>query len=242
MICRKCNIDKPIDQYDTYFHSTQQKTRTRKYCNTCFKEQKKQWREKVKELKITQPVTPEPPTIDFSTNPDYCLCIDCNEYKLISTDFYLHKGGNPITKRCKDCQRTLDRKEADERRRENGGSLMIPQKPNVYFDNYQMENTFELMRLFGYLYDVETGIWYKPGWKEIVDGKPVFVVIKEKRKNKPKKIKARIMNDELLMKMIEMRKRKLTYGQIADRLNISDTTVRKYLVEYEEQNGTHQGG
>jgi len=149
-------------------------------------------------------------------------------------DYYLHRGGKPITKRCKVCQKIQDQQRADESRRENGGSMMVPQKPNIYFDDYQRQNTFELMELMGYLYDEGTGIWHKPGWKEIINGKPVFVVIKEKMKNKPKKIKSRIMNEEILQKMIELRKRKLTYVQIADKLNLSDTTVRKYLVEYGE--------
>jgi len=234
MICRKCNIDKPVDQYDTYFHSTQKKNRTRKYCNTCFIEQKRKYRESIRMKKITQPVSPEPATIDYSNNPDYYLCVGCNQYKLLLVDYYLHRGGKPITKRCKVCQKIQDQQRADESRRENGGSMMVPQKPNIYFDDYQRQNTFELMELMGYLYDEGTGIWHKPGWKEIINGKPVFVVIKEKMKNKPKKIKSRIMNEEILQKMIELRKRKLTYVQIADKLNLSDTTVRKYLVEYGE--------
>ena len=234
MICRKCNIDKPINEYDSYFHSTQQKMRIRKYCNSCFKEQKRIYREMVRQSKISQPVSPEPATIDYSNNPDYYLCVGCNQYKLLLVDYYLHRGGKPITKRCKVCQKIQDQQRADESRRENGGSMMVPQKPNIYFDDYQRQNTFELMELMGYLYDEGTGIWHKPGWKEIINGKPVFVVIKEKMKNKPKKIKSRIMNEEILQKMIELRKRKLTYVQIADKLNLSDTTVRKYLVEYGE--------
>ena len=46
--------------------------------------------------------------------------------------------------------------------------------------------------------------------------------------------------DRQYQQMIELRKRKLTYVQIADKLKISDTTARKYLVEYEKQNGTYR--
>ncbi len=236
MICRKCNLDKPLDQYGTYFHSTQQKMRIRKYCKSCYKEQKRLWKESIKELKITQPVSPEPATIDYSNNPDYYLCIDCKEWKLLMVDFYLHKGLKPITKRCKDCQRISDQKDADEYKKENGGSLMVPQKPNVYFDKYQKENTFILMGIMGYLYDEDTGIWWKPGVKEIVDGKPKFLKVK---KHKTKRL--RVVNPELWKQMVELRNRNLTYVQIADKLNLSDTTVRKYLVEYGED-GTHKGG
>jgi len=236
MICRKCNLDKPLDQYGTYFHSTQQKMRIRKYCKSCYKEQKRLWKESIKELKITQPVSPEPATIDYSNNPDYYKCIMCEEWKLLMVDYYLHKGLKPITKRCKDCQRVLDQKEADEYKKENGGSLMVPQRVGVYFDSYQRENTFILMGIMGYLYDEDTGIWWKPGVKEIVDGKPKFLKVK---KHKTKRL--RVVNPELWKQMVELRNRNLTYVQIADKLNLSDTTVRKYLVEYGED-GTHKGG
>ena len=233
MICRKCNEDKPLDQYQTYYHRPQGKIRMRKYCRTCFNEQKRLWRESIKQLKITQPVTPEPPTIDFSTNPDYYLCIDCKEYKLLMVDFYLHKGLKPITKRCKDCQRVLDQKEADEYKKENGGSLMVPQRPNVYFDKYQKENTFQLMDIMGYLFDEDTGIWYKPGVKEIVDGKPKFLKIKKHKRKRLRRI-----NPDLWKQMIELRNKNMTYVQIADILNLSDTTIRKYIIEYEQSNKT----
>jgi len=113
---------------------------------------------------------------------------------------------------------------------------MVPQKPNVYFDKYQKENTFILMGIMGYLYDEDTGIWWKPGVKEIVDGKPKFLKVK---KHKTKRL--RVVNPELWKQMVELRNRNLTYVQIADKLNLSDTTVRKYLVEYGED-GTHKGG
>jgi len=227
MICTKCNIDKPVDQYDTYFHSTQQKTRTRKICNPCFKEQKKQYRESIKMKEIVQPVTPEPPTIDYSTNPDYQKCIVCEEWKVIKTEYYLHKNGRPTSKRCRECQRELDRQKTADKREDNGGSMMIPQKPNVYFDNHQKQNTFEFMQLLGYLYDEGTGIWYKPGVKEIVNGKPVFLNVKKKLHGTPKKI-----NKEMIYQIIELRKNNYTYASISRKLKISETSVQRYLNIY----------
>jgi hypothetical protein len=157
----------------------------------------------------------------------------CEEWKLLMVDYYLHKGLKPITKRCKDCQRVSDQKDADEYKKENGGSLMVPQKPNVYFDKYQKENTFILMGIMGYLFDEGTGIWWKPGVKEIVDGKPKFLKVK-----KHKRKRLRMINPELWKQMIELRNRNLTYVQIADILNLSDTTIRKYIIEYEQSNKT----
>ena len=238
LVCKKCNIEKPLDEYETYFHRPQGKMRMRKYCKDCFREQKRLWRESIKENKITQPVSPEPPTIDFSTNPDYYKCKMCEEWKVMKKDFYLHKGGNPLNGRCKVCQKILDRKEADEHKKENGGNLKVKQKPNQYMDEYQKENTFLLMGIMGYLFDEGTGIWYKPGVKEIVNGKPVFLKVKKRKKS----YKPRFMNQELLMKILELRKRKLTYAQIAIKFNLSDTTIRKYVTDYEKSNKTCKGG
>ena len=227
MICRKCNIDKPLDQYDTYFHSTQQKTRTRKYCNTCFKEQKRKYRESIMLKEITQPVTLEPPINDYSTNPDYHKCMVCEEWKEIKTEYYLHKNGRPTSQRCKECQKQMDRQKTATKREENGGSLMIPQRPNKYFDKWQKENTFELMQLLGYLFDEDTGIWYKPGVKEIVNGKPVFLKVKKRLHGTPKKI-----TKEIIYQIIELKKKNYTYASIARKLKISETSVQRYLNIY----------
>lgn len=59
MICSKCKIDKPIELYQTYYHSTQQKYRTRRVCNSCFNEQRRKYKESIKNKKITQPEVPE---------------------------------------------------------------------------------------------------------------------------------------------------------------------------------------
>ena len=65
-ICSKCNIEKEADQYQTYFHSTQNKLRTRRICNSCFKEQKSIYRENIKNKKIIEPV---PFSVSFTPIP-----------------------------------------------------------------------------------------------------------------------------------------------------------------------------
>lgn len=230
--CSKCDLEKPENEYYSYYHSVQQKWRQRKVCNSCIRDQKRKYDERLKEKKIIQPEVPESLTIDYSTNPDYYKCYRCHEWKVIKTDYYLRKDGKPLNSRCKVCQRDLDRIEADQLRKENGGNLKVNQRPNHYLDSYQRENTFLLMELMGYTFDEETGIWFKEGWKHIVDGKPVFIVIKEKMKNRKRKVKPRVNNVELINKIIEMRSKNMTYVQIADKLNVSDTTVRKYYMDY----------
>ena len=43
---------------------------------------------------------------------------------------------------------------------------------------------------------------------------------------------------DLWKQMIELRNKNMTYVQIADILNLSDTTIRKYIIEYEQSNKT----
>jgi len=225
-ICTKCGIDKPDYEFSSYWHSSQKRRRTRRYCKTCFKEQQSVYKESIRNKKITQPVSPEPPTIDNSNNPNYYNCIDCEEWKLL-TDFYLHKTGKPITKRCKLCQKKLDQREADEKRRDNGGSMMVPKIPNTYFDHYQKSNTFELMQLLGYLFDEETGIWWKEGVKHIVNGQPVFINIK-KRKRKNQKL-----TEEDCRLIHKLYNDGHNYKEIAKMTSRNPSTVYKRLVEYE---------
>jgi len=193
--CSKCKEIKSIDQYDTYWHSTQGKMRTRKYCKACFNLQKKIYRELIKSKKITQPVedlTPPVPIIEeVLVQPEGThLCSRCNEYKT-DEHYYFNKrkkDGKKVYRShlCRECATKESRSKYAEHKVEKGGSMMIGQLPNSYFDEYQKKNTFELMTLLGYLFDEPTGIWYKPGVKEIVDGKPVFLKIKEYQfKTKP---------------------------------------------------------
>ncbi len=161
--------------------------RMRKYCMTCFKEQKRLWRESIKELKITQPVSTEPATIDYSTNPDYIFCEKCSQYKH-TDDWYMHKRGNSKklyrSTFCKVCSAS---KYKEDYYKKKGGrsSEFVYSKPNIYADELQKELTFEVLTLLGYIYNEEIGIWLKPGIKELnVNGKLFFPKVKKrKRKN-----------------------------------------------------------
>ena len=42
--CNKCNVEKPLSNFYTYWHSTQQKHRTRKICNFCMNKQKQEYK------------------------------------------------------------------------------------------------------------------------------------------------------------------------------------------------------
>jgi hypothetical protein len=234
--CTKCNIEKTEDNYATYFHSSQQKMRTRKICKSCFNEQKKLYRSSIKNKKITQPQPPEleiEPIIDYSNNKNYRQCNTCSTWKEL--DKYYCSNGKPTSNRCIVCTREKERLDSIENMKLKGGSDMVPKLPNKYFDEYQRSNTFEVMKLLGYLYDEETGIWTKSGWKEIKDGKAFFPHLR-KRKPKPKPPKEvfiKKVSPEFYEKIMMYKEKGLKRYEIASLLNTSPTTITNTIKKYE---------
>jgi hypothetical protein len=100
-------------------------------------------------------------------------------------------------------------------------------KPNKYTDEYQKACTHELMIVLGYTFDEPTGIWIKPGVKELVNGKLFFPNVC-KSKMVGKKITLSMINE-----MLRLRKLGYSYNSIADEIGISDTSVFKYVSRYE---------
>jgi len=250
--CSKCKLEKPDDKFYTYWHSTQNKYRTRRICTDCTDEQKRQYRLKIKEKKeilieepiqeeIIQPVSPESLTDLFKDNPDYKLCRVCNTYLLIEDNFYRYgKDQRPQTL-CKIChnrkskQRT--REYYEKRRINNGGSERVITKPNKYTDEYQREQTFWIMKLMGWTFDEETGVWWKEGIK---DKNKQWSIIKPKPKQqKPQKPKRKIID---INKIIELKKRGFRNTQISDMLDYTQITIRKYLKIYALEHGQDKIG
>jgi hypothetical protein len=226
MICSKCGIDKLEDQYQSYFHSTQQKWRTRRVCKTCFNEQKRKYKESTRKEKIIQPVTPEPPKIDYSTNPLYKNCMDCHEWKLISTDFYTRSDGTVYLNRCRQCEVELERNKRKEYLIDNCGSDKVLLTPNKYTDEYQKDCTFQFLKLLGYIYNEDKGIWTKPGVKELINGKIVFLNLKKTKHH------LRKVDQHVLDKIIEYKDKGLNFNIIARKLKLNSSTVRKYYLEW----------
>ena len=229
MICSKCNVDKQLDQYETYWHSTQQKMRTRKVCKTCYNEQKRIYRETIKMKKITQPVSPEPATIDYSDNPLYKQCMDCHKWKLRATEFYTRQTGEVYLNRCKQCEHELEKRKREDYLKENCGSEKVLATPGKFTDIYQKQCTFEFLKELGYIYQEDNNVWIKPGVKEIVDGKIVFLKI-NKRKNK--KHHRRKVTTEIIEKIVYLKSKGLNYNEIAYKLNLSNSTIRENYLEW----------
>jgi hypothetical protein len=227
MLCNICLIDKPEDKFLKYFHSTQNKWRIRKQCTECYYNRKNEKKRRmVNEPIITQPYVPElqpDHIIDYSTNPDYHLCKQCEKYLPIATSFYVKPDGKVNSHSCKSCIVEKEREERLQQRQENGGSEFVFAEPNRYPDEFQKECTFKLMKIMGYLYDEETGIWTKPGWKEIRDGQPYFPKITTKRR------RGKRLTQQDKQKIADLYNNGKSVGDIAIEMKISDTTIYRYV-------------
>lgn len=242
--CSKCGIEKELDQYEKYWHSTQNTHRIRGYCKPCFRQQQKQVKQRLKEQKIIQPVedlTPPVPIVDYTGNKDYRLCPDCKEWKY-RDQYYVNrhnkKGEERIWGRCKPCQKIYDKNKAHQEMLEKGGPERIYQTPNKYSNDYQRDRTFEIMKAIGWNFNEEKGIWWKDGIKTS-DG--LFINIPDSREHRKlnKKLgkydnvvrhEARKHSDEIY----QLRQEGYTLDVIAIKFNTSSPTIRKIIDLYEK--------
>jgi hypothetical protein len=210
-VCTKCEKEKELDQYQKYFHSSQQKWRVRGECTDCY------YKTRLKRKN---------PNLYYENHPDYKKCKTCSTWKLVD-EFHFHSRvtGLRFTE-CKLCQNEKDKIKYQQELEENGGSNKVFAKPNKYKDKWQKEQTFMVMEALGYIYDEGTGIWTKPGVKELINGKIVFSKINKNRTLG--KYNSKVATNKVLL-MKELRDKGLSYNKIADMLDVSDTTVFKYL-------------
>lgn len=213
MRCTVCDQDKELNQFQTYWHSTQQKMRQRKQCTQC-----------LYEIRMKHNY----PDKYYSNKPEYKKCNTCNEWKLIETEFY-HRNGKAYQNRCKFCELSIDRQKRREYLQDNCGSEKVLLTPNKYMDEHQKNCTFWMMETLGYIYDEATGVWTKAGYKEIKDGKIIFPTLKLKDVTR-RKISATKFD-----KIIILREQGLSYEKIAEELGISDTTVYKHIRKWKSQ-------
>jgi hypothetical protein len=210
MRCNVCNEDKEIKLFQTYWHSTQQKMRTRKQCTEC-----------LYQIRLKR----KNPDKYYENNPNYHKCNTCHDWKQVK-DFYT-SNDEIYSNRCRTCTRELDHKKRQEHLEQSCGSEKVKTKPNQYTDEYQKKCTFNLMEQMGYTYDEATGIWIKPGWKEVKDGKAHFPNI-----GKSRRIGIRV-TEPMVEEMLRLRKLGWGFKRIGDKIGISDTTVFKYVSRYE---------
>jgi hypothetical protein len=244
--CTKCKIEKELNQFQTYWHSTQQKNRTRGHCTECYYKQKnerKRLRTKEANLiqvsirpEIIQPVQPELQPAILENNPNYKQCRTCQEY-LELNKFYHHKSKSKSS--YLDCRKCLNKKDVDKSRkereeyiRENGGSERHKQKPGEWIDEYQKEATYNILKAIGWKLNKDNGIWWKEGIKNS-DG--VFINIKNSKRYKITSFENYpiIINThqkkEIFDRAVVLRNKGVTYRNISYEVGLSETTIYNWL-------------
>ena len=243
-ICSKCNVEQDEKEYYTYYHSPHKKFYTRLICFTCIKKQGKDYRLKLKEQKqlleqVPQQekiIEPQVPESQQEVLEGQLRCTICNEIKGIK-EYY------PKRKQCIICVRKQEniyrREESLKIKIDNGGSERVPQTPGVYSDEYQEAQTKEFLTALGWIYDEDTKIWNKPGFKE----NGLFIIIKPKEnKRKPgsggvrKKRKSAVHNNvNEILKLLESGH---SYNDVAEFYDCSITLIRKVVNIYRNEKTT----
>lgn len=234
MVCSKCKIDKQVDNFYTYFHINRKKHYTRKVCNDCFKKQQLTYKNKELIQLPQQETIVEPVVLELEPEvlviPDgYKQCHTCKEVKPIE-EYYNSSYKNPIRK-CKPCYKKYHKDKVKQQMEDKGGADNYFSDPNRYTSDIQKEQTFMLMRLFGWTYT--DGIWWKKGIKT---KDKVWECFDEKEKrirtqtNAGRKIKKGVWNcTDDIIKRIESGER---YSDVADIYQCSHTTLRTIVSNY----------
>jgi hypothetical protein len=152
--CNKCEIEKDDTEFKSYLHSTQNKIRTRGICQKCIKLQKREYKRKLKKEII-------PEKLKKCT---FCLI----EKPIIA----YYNNGEYLRSYCNECHNKKQREKNHSRLIEKGGNDRVRILPDDYEDVIQKHNVFQFLELLGYVYN--NGIWEKPGYKKVVDGKIIF--------------------------------------------------------------------
>lgn len=243
--CSKCNLEKEEDQYASYFHSKQNKIRTRRICKSCFNLQKKQYRENLIKEKIIQqdplyiyskPVltpTPEPLVepevfIDMDTK----VCSKCFEDKPYS-EFYIHSQTKKPFSRCKRCELDGDSERYRQQIEEQGGSDRVRSRPGEWIDEYQRENVEGFLKVLGWKHNGQH--WYKEGVRGI-DG--VWERMRGMKKyRKPSRHRTAPATERLKSQaadIVKLREAGETLITISGIYNTSIPTLYKVINEYYE--------
>jgi hypothetical protein len=251
MICNKCQIDKEVDQYATYFHSTQNKLRTRRICKSCFNEQKRIYRESIIKEKIIQQdplyvysrpiLTPTPEPLvepEVFIGMDTKICSKCFINKPYS-DFYIHsQSGKPFS-RCKRCELNDDNERYRQQVEDNGGSDKVRIRPGQWVDEYQRENVEGFLKVLGWKHNGQH--WYKEGIRSGEDG--VWERMRGMKKyRKPIRNRLAPATDRLRSQaedIIKLRDAGETLQTIAGIYNTSIPTIYKVMNEYYEKKETN---
>jgi len=179
--------------------------------------------------------------IEKDYNPtQYKICTTCNELKHFDEFGKYTRYPDKARSRCRTCDRIREKQRYQDKIDFKGGNDRCPPKPNRYADEWQKSQTFDFLRLLGWKFNEEKGIW----WKEQIkteDG--VFINIKKPFKEpKPKAIKPLKKRGRMLHKAWErkddirkLRKEGMKFWELSQLFNASQPTIREIVYTENEK-------
>ena len=89
------------------------------------------------------------------------VCTKCHNEKLLS-EFYYRRKNNRSETRCKECCKEESKKQYKGRNHATNNQYMcIPEQPGTYKNEFQKQETFEILYKLGWSYNEEKNLWYK---------------------------------------------------------------------------------
>lgn len=246
MICNKCGVDKPLEEYFVETKKDTGKQYRKKYCLDCFRKQARDWKARNKTVIKTQR------RIKNILDAGGKICSKCNVAKH-KDEYY-----NNRTK-CKECVReeerlkdALERNERIKKQIEDGISTKrVPNKPGDFADDLQREGTHKILIAIGWSYNEQNGIYYKLPLKDYTGrwlklNGSVDTKTHEKRKRVKMKNKITIKNlptvsitrhrrkttppDEVLNEIcFDYFINGLTITEISNKYNINTNSAHQYI-------------
>jgi hypothetical protein len=210
-------VERNDDEYYTYWHSTQQKYRTRNVCLTCTKEQVRNYKRKVKVKKIEIEPT------------QYCPC--CK--KDIALTGYYDSCKGTKGRYCSTCIRKNQNQKNYEKIMSNGGSERCPSQPNVFPDEFSKAQTFLVLETLGWTFNEDTGIWSKLGVKDKF-GTWLNIIPQPRTKRRPNGIIVRKKHGvhKYINEIVQQREEGVSVFDLAYIYCCSHTTIRTIIYNY----------
>ena len=218
-ICSKCKVERNDDEYYTYWHSTQNKYRTRLVCSVCTKEQSRDYKRKIKNN----------PAVVNEVAKKYCPC--CK--KDVPLTGYYDSGKEVNGRYCISCVRKNQNDRNYNRVMSKGGSERVNQQPNIYADEYQKAQTFMVLERLGYVFNEDTCIWSKDGVKDKF-GTWLNITPQPKIKRRPNGIIVRKKHGvhKYINEIVQQRESGVSVYDLAYIYCCSHTTIRTIIYNY----------
>ena len=226
MVCSCCNINKDLKHFRRYKDKRGYSVQ-RRQCYSCLAV-----KQKAREGKIAQPRAPkeEPEVLEVPGVTKKCC--HCKEVLAVAY-FYKSSLGTPF-KTCKNCHNFLSAAKVKQNKKENGGSERVPNKPNIFADETQMDQTHQFLKLLGWSYNGL--IWFK---KDVKDESGKWLLFEEQPKKKRygnctggrKKLAIHEKKEQIIKEFEDG----YNAFYLADIYSCSHTSIRKLIRDYYDE-------